>query len=347
MIYDDNHITIDGSTDLAFTEDVCKRYEAYGWHVQRVADGNDVEAIDAAITAAKAETGQAVLHRRAHAHRLRLAQQAGQGRRARRPARRRRGQADQGSLRLAARPRVLRARRRARGLPRRRQEGRRGARRVDAPVRGVARGRRRPRPVVGRRLVPHPARGLGRRPPRLHHRGQDRDPRRLRQGHQRRGAAHADAHGRLGRPGAVQQHADQGRARPAGGHPRRAQRALGRARARHGRHGQRPVHARRHPPLRGHVLRVRRLHAPGHAPLRAHGPAGDLRAHARQHRRRRGRSHAPADRAPGHAARHAGLRRPASGRRQRDGRGLEDRPADHRRAGRPHAHASEPPDHRP
>ena len=58
MLYDDNHITIDGPTDLAFSEDVCKRYEAYGWHVQRVAEGNDVDAIDAAIAAAKAETGK-------------------------------------------------------------------------------------------------------------------------------------------------------------------------------------------------------------------------------------------------------------------------------------------------
>jgi transketolase len=58
LIYDDNHVTIDGATDLAFTEDVCKRYEAYGWHVQKVADGNDVDAIDAAISAAKAETGK-------------------------------------------------------------------------------------------------------------------------------------------------------------------------------------------------------------------------------------------------------------------------------------------------
>jgi len=56
VIYDDNHITIDGSTDLAFTEDVGKRFEAYGWHVLTVADGNDVDAVDAAITAAKAET---------------------------------------------------------------------------------------------------------------------------------------------------------------------------------------------------------------------------------------------------------------------------------------------------
>src|SRR5687767_7571622 len=50
-LYDDNHVSIDGSTDLAFTEDRCKRFEAYGWHVQTVAHGNDVEAVDAAIQA--------------------------------------------------------------------------------------------------------------------------------------------------------------------------------------------------------------------------------------------------------------------------------------------------------
>ncbi len=56
-LYDDNHITIDGSTDVSFTEDVLKRYEAYGWHVQHVPDGNtDVEAIARAIEAAKAVT---------------------------------------------------------------------------------------------------------------------------------------------------------------------------------------------------------------------------------------------------------------------------------------------------
>ncbi len=54
-LYDDNHISIDGSTDLAFTEDVGRRFEAYGWHVQRVADGNDLAAVDAAIRAARAE----------------------------------------------------------------------------------------------------------------------------------------------------------------------------------------------------------------------------------------------------------------------------------------------------
>ncbi|MEO7839052.1 MAG: transketolase, partial [Anaerolineales bacterium] len=54
-LYDDNHISIDGSTDLAFTEDRAARFEAYKWHVQTVEDGNDVEAIDAAIRAAKTD----------------------------------------------------------------------------------------------------------------------------------------------------------------------------------------------------------------------------------------------------------------------------------------------------
>jgi len=54
-LYDDNHISIDGSTDLAFTEDRAARFEAYGWHVQKVEDGNDVDVIDRAIQFAKAD----------------------------------------------------------------------------------------------------------------------------------------------------------------------------------------------------------------------------------------------------------------------------------------------------
>lgn len=54
-LYDDNHISIDGSTDLSFTEDRAVRFRAYGWQVLRVEDGNDVDAIDKAIQEAKAE----------------------------------------------------------------------------------------------------------------------------------------------------------------------------------------------------------------------------------------------------------------------------------------------------
>ena len=56
VLYDDNRITIDGPTDIAFSEDVLARYDAYGWHTQRIEDGNDVAAILAAVDAARAET---------------------------------------------------------------------------------------------------------------------------------------------------------------------------------------------------------------------------------------------------------------------------------------------------
>ena len=54
-LYDSNHITLSASTQVTFTEDDAKRFEAYGWHVQKVADGNDLEAIDQAIEVARHE----------------------------------------------------------------------------------------------------------------------------------------------------------------------------------------------------------------------------------------------------------------------------------------------------
>jgi transketolase len=56
-LYDNNSITLAGETKLTFTEDVGKRFEAYGWHVQRIDDGNDTEAISKAISAAQKEIG--------------------------------------------------------------------------------------------------------------------------------------------------------------------------------------------------------------------------------------------------------------------------------------------------
>ncbi|HEX7184352.1 MAG TPA: transketolase [Thermoanaerobaculia bacterium] len=61
VFYDDNNVSIDGSTELAFTEDVGKRFEAYGWRVLRVPDGNDLAALEEAIAAAEAETERPVL----------------------------------------------------------------------------------------------------------------------------------------------------------------------------------------------------------------------------------------------------------------------------------------------
>jgi transketolase len=58
FLYDDNQISLDGPTSLSYTEDALKRFEAYHWHIERVADGNDLAALEAAIAAAKAETGR-------------------------------------------------------------------------------------------------------------------------------------------------------------------------------------------------------------------------------------------------------------------------------------------------
>jgi transketolase len=58
FLYDDNLISLDGPTELSYTDDYLKRFEAYHWHVQRVADGNDLNALEAAIEAAKAETAR-------------------------------------------------------------------------------------------------------------------------------------------------------------------------------------------------------------------------------------------------------------------------------------------------
>ncbi len=62
-LYDDNHVTIEGGTDLAFTEDVDARFKAYGWQVLGADDGNDLEAIDRAIAAARAEKNRPSLIR--------------------------------------------------------------------------------------------------------------------------------------------------------------------------------------------------------------------------------------------------------------------------------------------
>ncbi len=57
-LYDDNHVTLASGTDITFSEDRARRFEAYGWHTVSVADGNDLAAIDAALAAARAETAR-------------------------------------------------------------------------------------------------------------------------------------------------------------------------------------------------------------------------------------------------------------------------------------------------
>ena len=66
-LYDDNHITIDGATALSFSEDVCERFDAYGWHTQAVEDANDLAALTHAIENGCAETSRPSLIR-VHSH---------------------------------------------------------------------------------------------------------------------------------------------------------------------------------------------------------------------------------------------------------------------------------------
>jgi len=65
-LYDDNHISIDGSTDLAFTEERMARFEAYDWHVQIVTESNDVEILDTAIRKAKSDPRPSIIAVRTH-----------------------------------------------------------------------------------------------------------------------------------------------------------------------------------------------------------------------------------------------------------------------------------------
>ncbi len=65
-LYDDNHVTIDGETNLTCSDDAVGRFESCGWHVQRLEDGNDLEAIDRAIVAAKDDPRPSLIVVRTH-----------------------------------------------------------------------------------------------------------------------------------------------------------------------------------------------------------------------------------------------------------------------------------------
>ncbi len=66
VLYDDNHVQLDGPTSMAWSEDVPRRFEAYGWHASRVEDGNDIEAIEAAITTARKDDRPSLIAVRTH-----------------------------------------------------------------------------------------------------------------------------------------------------------------------------------------------------------------------------------------------------------------------------------------
>ena len=165
--YDNNHITIDGHTDLTYEDDVATRFEGYGWNVTRIEDANDLEQIDRAIENFRDRDRAPDPDRRRQPHRLRRAAQAGHRRGPRRAARRRGGARDQALLRLARGRGVPRPRGRSRALRRgHRQARRRAQRRVEAAVRGLPREGARAGRRGGADAAPRAARRLGRGHPR-------------------------------------------------------------------------------------------------------------------------------------------------------------------------------------
>ncbi len=110
-IYDDNTITIEGHTTLAFSEDVATRFEGYGWNALRVDDANDLGAIQRAIDSAKKVTDKPSIIVLKSIIGYGAPNKAKHTLRARRAARRRGDQAGQAVLRLARRRQVPRARR--------------------------------------------------------------------------------------------------------------------------------------------------------------------------------------------------------------------------------------------
>ena len=346
VIYDDNSITIDGRTELAFSEDVGARFEAYGWRVLRVDDGNDLAAIDAALSdaAGQEERPTLIVLRTVIAD----------------PAPTKRDTPGAHGAPLGAEEiRKTKAilgwpdepffvpRGRPRGHGRRvGSRGRRGGE-LAAEPRGVRDGAPRRGGAVPPVDLRRASRGMGRRAADLRHGRQGgRDPAGVRGGAQGAGRVAPQPGRRLRGPGGQHRHGARAGRRL---RPRRGgtDGPLGHPRARHGGVHERHGGARRGPPLRQHLPRVQRLHEAVHPPGGADGAARHLPRHPRLDRRRRGRPDAPAGRAPRHAARHPERGGPPAGRRQRDGRGVaRGRPAARRSHGAG-AHAAEAPRPRP
>ena len=109
VLYDNNHVTLSGTTSITFTEDVAARYRAYGWHVDHVSDGNDVGAIEEALRGAIEDDDRPSLIIVDTVHRVRRPEQERNVRGARLAAGRRRDRPHQGEPRLAGQAGVFRA----------------------------------------------------------------------------------------------------------------------------------------------------------------------------------------------------------------------------------------------
>ena len=329
VLWDDNHISIEGDTETAFSEDTVKRYESYGWHVQRVdplPDGDlDPQGLYEAFEAARAETGRPSFiavrsiiawpaPNAQNTERLpRLRAGRGGGRRDQEGPRLRPGASTSRST-----TDVLEHARKAweRGREARAAWDKRFAEwRTANPERAaefdriragdLPDGWEKALPVfeAGEAVATRKASGavlkaLGPEIPELW-------------------GGSADLAGSNNTTFDESSFLPEGNPLP-GADPLRPHDALRHPRALHGRDHERHRAARQHPCLRRHVPHLLRLHAPGRPARRADAGAGDVRVDARLDRPRRGRPHPPAGRAPARAARHPGSERRPSGGRERD-----------------------------
>ena len=326
-IYDNNHITIEGSTGPDVHRG--RRGAVHGLRLERAARRRRQRHRSASSTRSRVfqrDQGPADAHHPRQPHRLRLAQPAGHRGRARRAARRRGDPAHQARLRLAGGRDVPRARRRPRALRRRhRRARRRSASRVDGALRRL--------PIAStRRWRPRSIRCSGascRRAGIATCRCSRPMP---------KGVAGREASGKVlnvlaqNVPWFLGGSADlgpsnkttltfAGRRRSPGRQPRRQEHALRHPRARDGRDHERPV-AVEAAAVRRDLLHLQRLRAARDPALGADGAADGLRLHARRDGRRRGRPDPSAGRAPGLAARDSRPRHAAARRCQRSGRGV-------------------------
>ena len=125
-IYDNNHITIEGNTALAFSDDVATRFLGHGWNVIRVGDANDLGMLGPSLPHLPDHARPADAHHRGQPHRLGRPEQAGHQRRPRRASGRGRDSPGQAPLRLAGGREVLRPGRGLRPLPQRHRQTRPG-----------------------------------------------------------------------------------------------------------------------------------------------------------------------------------------------------------------------------
>ena len=346
-IYDDNKITIEGSTNLAFSENVAERFAGYGWNVLKVDDINDLAAFRAALAGFRKTTDRptmiivrsVIAWGAPNKHNTHGAHGSPLGEEEIRLTKRAYGWPEDQKFLV---PEEVLAHFRA-NLGVRGQALRQSWEACYAQYAAQFPEQARELELIRRRELPQgwdagikpfaaDAKGLATRASS----GKVLEP---------DCRAAAVAGGRGGRPGPLDAHA-HGRRRSRGRKLRRPEYALRHPRARHGRDHQRHD-ALRAALLRVHLLCLHRLHAALDPHGGHHGPAGVLRLHARFDRRGRRRSHAPAGRAPGRAEGDSQSHGHSPRRRERGGRGLSFRALEQPRADGPGALAAERADARP